>query len=267
MIASMEPHGSFWKKFTPLFGAGVVGVAALVPAITPLARTAVEKMPNPSRLPLPALTALSLIQPTVLMGGAVAIGILLAPKLGLRSHIIEQSVAGTPILPALRAEAPLAATLGTGAALTTVAFDLLFRPWIGEQVKAMAETMPHNTIGMTVAGVLGGGIYEELLMRWGVMTLLAWVGTKLVQQEQRRRAALPSAIVVTALLFGAGHLPATAVIVPLTPPIIARALLLNGIFGIAAGWLYWRRSLEAAMISHATGHIVFTVVSVADRRQ
>jgi len=67
---------------------------------------------------------------------------------------------------------------------------------------------------------------------------------------------------MAALIFGAGHLPATAALVPLTPLIVARALVLNGVFGIAAGWLYWRHSLEAAMLSHATGHVVFTIVSV-----
>jgi membrane protease YdiL (CAAX protease family) len=49
----------------------------------------------------------------------------------------------------------------------------------------------------------------------------------------------------------------------LTPFVIARALLLNGIFGLVAGWLYWRKSLEAAMAAHMLGHVVFTVATLA----
>ena len=71
------------------------------------------------------------------------------------------------------------------------------------------------------------------------------------------------AIILAALLFGVGHLPATALIVPLTPVVIARAIVLNGIGGLLFGWLYWRRSLEAAMIAHATFHVVATIVALA----
>ena len=54
----------------------------------------------------------------------------------------------------------------------------------------------------------------------------------------------------SALLFGAGHLPTTATLMPLTPLVITRALLLNGLGGIVFGWLYWKRGLLAAMLAH-----------------
>jgi hypothetical protein len=36
--------------------------------------------------------------------------------------------------------------------------------------------------------------------------------------------------------------------------VIIQALLLNGIAGIAFGWLFWQSSLEAAMLSHISVH-------------
>jgi membrane protease YdiL (CAAX protease family) len=101
-----------------------------------------------------------------------------------------------------------------------------------------------------------GGITEEILMRWGLMSLLVWIAWKGLKQG----VTLPSqgiyqgAIVLAALVFGLLHLPATAAIVPLTPVAIFRALLLNGIGGIAFGWLFWQYSLEAAMLAHISVH-------------
>jgi membrane protease YdiL (CAAX protease family) len=44
-------------------------------------------------------------------------------------------------------------------------------------------------------------------------------------------------IILAAILFGIGHLPATAQIVDLTGIVIVRAIVLNGIGGIIFGWL------------------------------
>ena len=65
------------------------------------------------------------------------------------------------------------------------------------------------------------------------------------------------AIVLAAVLFGSAHLPAmTAVGVPMSVLVISRATVLNGIGGIAFGWLYWKRGLESAMIAHFSADIV-----------
>ena len=70
------------------------------------------------------------------------------------------------------------------------------------------------------------------------------------------------AIVISAVLFGVGHLPALGQSVDLTPALIIRTVLLNAIAGILLGWLYWRRSLEAAMIAHTTFHVPLLILSL-----
>ena len=70
-----------------------------------------------------------------------------------------------------------------------------------------------------------------------------------------------TAIVISAVLFGVGHLPALAQAVALTPALIARTVLLNAIAGILFGWLYWQRSLETAMIAHASFHVPLLMLS------
>ena len=43
---------------------------------------------------------------------------------------------------------------------------------------------------------------------------------------------------------------------PLLPVIVA--VFMNAIVGFAFGWLYFRRSLEAAMLAHATVHLTWS---------
>jgi membrane protease YdiL (CAAX protease family) len=92
------------------------------------------------------------------------------------------------------------------------------------------------------------------------MTLLVWVGARLTGTAVPRPLVVWAAIAITALLFGAGHLPTAAALLPLSPLVIARALLFNGLGGMVFGWLYWKRSLVAAMIAHFSADIVLHVL-------
>lgn len=56
------------------------------------------------------------------------------------------------------------------------------------------------------------------------------------------------------------HLPATAALFPITPLVILRAITLNGLIGVALGYLYFRHGLDAAMLSHFTADIVLHVL-------
>ena len=64
---------------------------------------------------------------------------------------------------------------------------------------------------------------------------------------------------MTAIVFGLAHLPGTAVIMSITPAVILRAVLLNGIGGVVFGWLFFRKGLEFAMVSHFSLDIVLHV--------
>lgn len=103
--------------------------------------------------------------------------------------------------------------------------------------------------GLSAAGfgaaVLYGGIAEEILMRLFLMSLIAFILWKLFFRNTSKNK-LPdkifiSANIISALLFAAGHLPATATAFgALTPMLLARCFLLNGIFGLLFGRLYRR---------------------------
>lgn len=249
----------FWRRFVSLFLVGLIGIATL-PFFLVRFLPSLDLPPSAPSLPL--LVVLSLIQPTLLLAGAVALGTALAPRLQLRSHIAERAESGTPIWNSLRDEMWIAVGLGVLVGVVIMLLDtVVFKPQL-ESFFAKAEEIQPRGIGATLTGLFFGGLTEELLMRWGLLSLFAWGFWRLFQRNQNAPNlwVMWSAIISVALVFGLGHLPAAAAIEPLTAPLVIRTISLNGFAALFFGWLFWRRSLEAAMISHATVHVVFSIV-------
>jgi membrane protease YdiL (CAAX protease family) len=64
-----------------------------------------------------------------------------------------------------------------------------------------------------------GGISEEVMLRLFVMSLLAWLGSFISRTAEGKPTSAVFWIsnILAAVLFGLGHLPATAMLIPLTP--------------------------------------------------
>jgi hypothetical protein len=126
----------------------------------------------------------------------------------------------------------------------------------------MREQFPIPALWKRFLASFYGGIDEELLLRLFLLSLLAWLISFVWHTSEGlpTLGALWLANVIAAVVFGLGHLPATAAIVKLTPLLVVRAIVLNGIVGVAAGYLYWRYGLEAAMLAHFSADIVIHVI-------
>jgi len=111
--------------------------------------------------------------------------------------------------------------------------------------------------------ILYGGITEEILVRWGLMTFLLWGLLRVFAKNSGRSNLVASvAIALSALVFGLGHLPATKVFVGyLDGEIVLYIVGMNWLFGCLFGWLYFKSGIEASMIAHATTHAVAVGVS------
>lgn len=249
------------RRFAVLFGAGVVGVVSLYP-------TALEQLRNaplPPGTSLPALAAASLLTPTVLLAVAVVAGLKTAPRLGLRSYLLDWAVHDAPILPRLRGDAATAVRWGVVAGVVILAVQFGFG-LVDEQIAPGAGT---ETVGGVLATVpfrfLYGGVTEELLLRWGFMSVVAFVLSAAIDRERDAPSdrVMWTAILLSAVVFGIGHLPAAARVFAVTPGVVAYIVVGNAVGGVVFGWLFWRRSLEAAMLSHATVHVVLVAASIA----
>ena len=113
-----------------------------------------------------------------------------------------------------------------------------------------------------LAGVIYGGVTEEVMLRLFWMSLTAFVLHKLFGKgrETPSDRILIWANIVAALLFAAGHLPATLQLLGSSPMIIFRCFLLNGGFGLLFGRLYRKHGLRYAMLAHGGCHIVSKLI-------
>jgi len=128
---------------------------------------------------------------------------------------------------------------------------------------------PANIASLTVSGiaasVLYGGIIEELMLRLFFMSLIAFAVWKLFFKKHEKQNIPEKVFVIAnitaAVIFAAGHLPATVLIFgELNPLIIFRCFLLNGGFGLVFGYLYRKYGIAYSMMSHALFHIVSKTV-------
>ena len=140
--------------------------------------------------------------------------------------------------------------------------DLLFFGKYNEAIMNSYAAKP--SVAYIIGSVLYGGVIEEVMLRLFWMTLVAFALWKLFakQEEKPTTAILVIANVVAALLFAAGHLPATVLMIGTSPLVIARCFLLNGGFGLLFGALYRRYGLRYAMLAHGGCHIVSKLIWV-----
>lgn len=178
-------------------------------------------------------------------------GYLLAQKLGLMKPFRLEKRSLARVLPLC--------------VLAGVLFSLdywTFGAWIPGLREAADLTL---SLHVVMASVLYGGVVEEVMMRLFLMSLFAWLGWKIFF---RRHQSAPVGVIIcanvlSAMLFAAGHLPATVMLFgQLTPLLLIRCFLLNGGFGLFFGWLYRRHGIQYAMLGHMLAHMVSKLVWV-----
>lgn len=239
------------KKFWILWGLGILSTISALPYIFALQKSIIET----AGVSLWVVAAASIIQVSILLAAAVFFGLKLARAINLNIFALESGELTKEILKKI---AKLSIPVGVVVALVIKFGDLFFAKSIPELVKASIEIPFWKALLVAPYG----GVVEELLMRLFLVTLLVWLLSKIfrVQDVVSNKAIMWTAIVVVSVIFGLGHLPATATIVALTPVVIVRAILLNGIGGLVFGWLYWKKGLEYAIAAHFTADIVLHAV-------
>ena len=247
------------------FGVLMLGALLGVVGLQPYALALTSPQLPPGSPPLGLLIAAGVLQSLVLVAGATVLGLWLGPTVGLGAPLLRAWVMGDRDAPgrfrAQIAPAVLAGAVSSAAVLVLEVF--VFAPRTPPAASGIDAPAAAPWQGLLAA--FYGGIVEELLLRLGLMTVLVWLGVKLTRATRPSSAVLWSANTLAAVLFGLGHLPTTAALVALTPPVIARTLVLNGLAGVVFGWLYWRRGLLAAMVAHFTFDLVVLAIVPALR--
>jgi hypothetical protein len=251
----------FLLPFLALGGLGALGVASMTLALAPTLAM-LRRQPALAERSDAALTLMVLAQPLLLTLVGAALGAALAHRVGLAS-LVASLARGERLPPVSGGSLLTAAAIGFAAGLVIVGLDLAYKlaaiPGFREAAAKAAAAPSSPASADRAMALLYGGVAEEVMMRYGLMTLLAWLGALALGERfaERPEFALWPAIVLSALLFGAGHLPKAAALAPLDAAVVLRVIGLNAVAGIAYGWLYWRHGLEHAMLAHMATHLGF----------
>lgn len=254
-----------WKVFLILWVAAIIAVILLLPYAMQVQSSAIDLTKLP--LPLPALLAIQVVQNAIIFAVVIFAGLFFAGRVGLATPILDSVTRGERVADKVRAILPLSIILGVVTTLIVLGLEFFyFQPAMMKELGNSAAALNLRTAQPAAwKGFLAsfyGGIAEELQLRLFVMSLLVWLGKFISKtaEDKPTRAVFWIANILAAVLFGLGHLPTTALLVPLTPLIVTRAVVLNGIIGVVCGWLFWKRGLESAMVAHFSADLILHVL-------
>jgi len=246
------------KLFAILFGLGMIGVLSVLLIDFNAVAALAPRPPNSEILKItPAIKIVSLIQPTLILAVAVVVGIRLAGKVGLSAPVAHAWASGDGLLTVLKPQLFPGLLGGSIGGLCVVLTGLGIRPFLSSET--LARLSKFTNLLPLPTRLLYGGITEELLLRWGLMTLLVWLAWRFIQKRRQpgSRRSIITAIVISSVVFALGHLPVAFFLFP--EPTLALALYVlvaNSAFGLIAGYLYWKKGLEAGIVTHITAHVV-----------
>lgn len=234
-----------------LFFLGLTGVLSILTMEIPLPEEAKKILL--SQFSSTQIKLLPLISPTTLLIVAVIIGVFLHKKVHLEVPIIEGMIRKerTGNLRSIL-KYGIVGGLIVGSLVSLV--GLIFYPILPEEFIAFGEKLQPSL----AARFLYGGFTEEIIMRFGLMTLIVWVLYKIVRKANA--AVYWAGIMVVALLFAVGHFPIAFQAVDQPSALLITYLLVgNAIGGIIFGWLYWKKGLESAFLAHIFAHVVIVI--------
>lgn len=207
----------------------------------------------PPEVPMALVVVAQTVQQTLLLAFSCFLGLWLVQKTELKGLGITECL--------LRREKPnvhfkkLAAQAVLWGLLGGACTVVLCIPFWDVSVKLLQDEM-RVALWKSVLACFYGGVGEEILFRLGMMTFFVW----LLQKCKLKKAAYWTAIILTGILFGLGHMGITGSLTAVTPAVILRAVLLNGSLSVLYGILYWKRGLESAMLAHFSTDVVLHIL-------
>lgn len=244
-----------WRLFALYSVLGILAAVSILPYLLSL----LNLSGNPLPIPLKQIILEQIIQSAIILLPAVGLGLLMARRLKLGSPYAHALLYREKMPKGFGKVALLSVALGFLASVIIAIADLVF---IKDEVLSNIDQVNAIPVAWRMLTAFYGGIDEEILMRLFLMTLVAWIGWKIRKSPEKgpSNAVMWVALGVSTFLFGVSHLPVTSQLTDVNALVLLRALVLNGIGGAVFGWLYWKKGLEAAMISHFSADITLQVI-------
>lgn len=201
---------------------------------------------------LPSVVALLVVTTPL-----AALGLWLGRRIGLGAPLLaallsRQAGAGGTL--ARHARLAIVAGLALGAVLWVLRVVTL--PYLPPDLPALGHRGAVGGLLVAISAAVG----EEVWLRLGFMTILAWLLVRVTGRTELTPRIAWTAIVIAALAFGLIHLPQLAAAGAASIIGIVATMLGNALVGILCGWLYWQRSLVAAIVAHFSIDVVLHVL-------
>ena len=236
-----------------LFGLGLIGVLSILTMNIPLPPEAEAILRD--RFTPQQIKILTLINPIIMLIVAVIIGSILYQKVNLKVPLIEKlvGVENNNLSPFNILKYGILGGALSGILLSLV--GLIFNPILPTEFLELGESLKPTL----AARFLYGGLTEEILMRFGLMTLIVWLISKIFKGT--KPIVYWIGIIVASIIFALGHFPIAyqAVENPSTG-LLTYILIGNTIGGLIFGWLYWKKGLESAFFAHIFAHVIMVMV-------
>ncbi len=256
-----------WKLFLLLWISAVVAGIMVLPYALKTQSASLSQV-GTSGMSTTTLILLQIVQQAVLSAIAIGIGLLLADKIGLRLPYLTAITRGEALLDGFPRVLALSILAGIAAGVFVWLADVFWlAPAMNSWLSGLGISIPESIRPNAWQGFLAsfyGGITEEIQMRLFLFTLFAWLGHFVSKSAdgQPSLGVMWAAMILAAVVFGIGHLPATSAMgIPLGGIVIVRVIILNMVPGILFGWLYWRFGLTSAILAHFTADILIHVIA------
>lgn len=236
-----------WKTFIILLVLGLLSVICIFPYILSIQGELLKSIGKP----IEYIFFVQFIQSAILLSATIFLGLVISKKINFHLPLIKAISEKGNYKNVIKNIVGKSIIIGALIAIAIYTVDGLFTVF-GAGISTHQSYAP---VWQKLLAAFYGGIVEEILMRLFLMTLFIWIGMKLFKQKQPSKVGIIIPIFLAAIIFGLGHLPITASLTTITPLVVVRAIVLNGIGGVVFGWLFWKRGLESAIIAHFTTDI------------
>jgi membrane protease YdiL (CAAX protease family) len=173
---------------------------------------------------------------------------------------------GAPLIARYFSNKPMSGIIERKAILSSIflsviiALILLVLFEIQSELYPVPNKLPRPSKLYYLIVAFSAGITEEIMFRLGLMSFIVTVIHFFKREENPGNRTVWTAIIISALFFGLMHLPLSKNFVDLTPFTIAVTMLGNLITGSTFGWIFWKRGLLVAILSHIVFDLVFHVI-------
>ncbi|WP_239616279.1 CPBP family intramembrane glutamic endopeptidase [Cohnella mopanensis] len=237
----------------------IVLVALSVPGIVLMSKYSVRMLKDKpesknSKLSDSALFAIVAGQTLIIVALCAAAGVYLGHKVGIRDVVLEGVARGEAQWSDLYRQLKAGALSGILCAVAWIlAYYGFVRSRLDKETVVVSERL-RNRLSLWTR-VTSGGIIEEVIFRWGALTVTVWALSGLNLSEP---VSSWLGIGLTGIVFGLAHLPGNLQEGCKPSPLFVGTSIIGNLWvSVFCGYLLFHYGLIAAMTVHCLFHIIW----------